>query len=71
MKMARAHSYNGATQVPHPARQGRLGGSSGSPERPERGLSGNNRPLSGRSSEPNAPVNFPRGSMIGSRRCIS
>jgi len=65
-------SYNEATQVPHPHSGLRPpGGSSGSPERPKRGLSGIYRPLFGRSSEPNAPVNFPFLLMVGSRRCIS
>ena len=57
MTLARAHSYNVATPVPHPlSPQSARGDSSGSPERPKRGLSGTYRPLLGRSSEPNARV---------------
>ena len=72
MKLARAHSYNVATPVPHPrSPKAARGDSSGSPERPKGGLPRIYRPLFGRSSEPNAPVGFGFHHMIGSVRCIS
>jgi hypothetical protein len=53
----RGTSHNVATPVPHPrSPKAARGDSSGSPERPKRGLSGIDRPLFGRSSEPNARV---------------
>jgi hypothetical protein len=68
----RALSPNVATPVPHPrSPKAARGDSSGSTERPKRGLPRIDRPLLGRSSEPNAPVGHWLHHMIGSVRCIS
>ena len=65
-------SHNVATPVPHPrSPRAARGDSSGLPERPKRGLPRIYRPLFGRSSRPNAPVEFGFHHMIGSGRCIS
>ena len=72
IKLARAHSFNEATPVPHPrTTMAARGDSSGSTERPNRGLPMTYRPLFGRPSEPNAPVRFGIHHMIGHVRSIS
>ena len=72
MKCTSPVSPNVATPVPHPrSPKAARGDSSGSPERPKRGLPRIDRPLFGRSSRPNAPVRFGFHHMIGSGRCIS
>jgi hypothetical protein len=79
LKKARRHilwrasvSPNVATPVPHPrSPKAARGDSSGSTERPKRGLPRIDRPLFGRSSEPNAPVKSFWQLRIGSGRRIS
>jgi hypothetical protein len=69
---AGAFSPNEATPVPHPrSPKAARGDSSGSTERPKRGLPRIDRPLFGRSSEPNAPVKSFWQLRIGSGRRIS